>query len=98
MPEAVIEAIYLLHERSAEEIVAKLKPESLRLIKNSSLDWTIVRPGVLTSGRRTGRYNILDKPSQWRNGMISRSDVAEFLVRQIEDRTYVRKAPVLIYC
>jgi putative NADH-flavin reductase len=68
-----------------------------RLIKNSSLDWTIVRPGVLTSGRRTGRYEILDKPSQWRNGMISRSDVAEFLVRQIEDRTYVRRAPVLIY-
>ena len=54
-------------------------------------------PGVLTSGRRTGRYEILDKPSQWRNGMISRSDVAEFLVRQIEDRTYVRRAPVLIY-
>jgi putative NADH-flavin reductase len=26
-----------------------------RLIKNSSLDWTIVRPGILTSGRRTGR-------------------------------------------
>jgi putative NADH-flavin reductase len=69
-----------------------------RLIKNSSLDWTIVRPGVLTSGRRTGRYKILDKRSQWRNGMISRSDVAEFLVRQIEDRTYVHKTPVLVYC
>jgi putative NADH-flavin reductase len=68
-----------------------------RLIKNSSLDWTIVRPGVLTSGRQTGRYKILDKPSQWRNGMISRSDVAEFLVRQIEDRAYVHKAPVLVY-
>jgi uncharacterized protein YbjT (DUF2867 family) len=68
-----------------------------RLIKNSLLDWTIVRPGVLTSGRRTGLYQILDKPSQWRNGMISRSDVAEFLVRQIEDRTYVHKAPVLVY-
>jgi putative NADH-flavin reductase len=68
-----------------------------RLIKNSSLDWTIVRPGVLTSGRQTGRYKILDKPSQWRHGMISRSDVAEFLVRQIEERTYVHKAPVLVY-
>ena len=68
-----------------------------RLIKNSSLDWTIVRPGIQTSGRRTGRYKIFDKPSQWRNGMISRSDVAEFLVRQIEDRTYVHKAPVLVY-
>lgn len=68
-----------------------------RLIKNSSLDWTISRPGVLTNGRRTERYKILDKPSQWRNGMISRSDVAEFLVRQIEDRTYVCKTPVLVY-
>ena len=65
-----------------------------RLIKNSSVDWTIVRPRVLTSGRRTGQYKVLDKPSQWRNGVISRSDVAEFLVRQIEDRTYVGKALV----
>lgn len=67
-----------------------------RLIRESSLDWTIVRPGVLTSGRRTGRYKILGETSQWRNGMISRSDVAEFLVRQIEDQTYVRKTPVLV--
>jgi hypothetical protein len=51
-----------------------------------------------TSGRQTGRYEILDKPSQWRNGMISGSDVAKFLVRQIEDRTYFSKAPVLVYC
>lgn len=67
-----------------------------QLIKASSLDWTIARPGVLTNGRRTGRYRILDKPSAWRNGIISRADVADFLVRQIEDRTYLRKAPVLI--
>lgn len=67
-----------------------------RLIKESKLDWTIVRPGVLTSGPRTGRYKILPEASQWRNGIISRSDVAEFLVRQIEDKTYVRKTPVLV--
>src|SRR5437899_3804685 len=29
-------------------------------------------------------------PSQWRNGNISRADVADFLVRPIEDRAYVR--------
>lgn len=67
-----------------------------RLIKESGLDWTIARPGVLTSGPRTGRYKILAEASQWRNGIISRSDVAEFLVRQIADRTYVQKAPVLV--
>lgn len=67
-----------------------------RLIKESSLDWTIARPGVLTGGPRTGRYKIFSEPSQWRNGVISRSDVAEFLVRQIEDQTYFRQAPVLV--
>lgn len=67
-----------------------------RLIKQSSLDWTIARPGVLTNGPRTGRYKILTEPSQWRNGIISRADVAQFLVRQIDDQAYLRKAPVLV--
>jgi putative NADH-flavin reductase len=67
-----------------------------KLIKESELDWTIARPGVLTSGPRTGHYQILSEASQWRNGIISRADVAEFLIRQIGDQTYIRKAPVLI--
>ena len=67
-----------------------------KLIKESELDWTIARPGVLTSGPRTGRYRVLSETSQWRNGIISRADVAEFLVRQIGDQTYIRKTPVLI--
>jgi len=68
-----------------------------RLIKNSALDWTIARPGVLTNGSQTGRYKVLEEPSQWRNGTIARADVADFLVRQIEDRAYVGKTPVLVY-
>jgi putative NADH-flavin reductase len=67
-----------------------------RLIKESLLDWTIARPGVLIGGARTGRYQILADPSRWRNGVISRSNVADFLVRQIEDQTYLREAPVLV--
>jgi putative NADH-flavin reductase len=68
-----------------------------RLIKDSALDWTIARPGLLTNGRPTGRYMVLKEPSQWRNGTIARADVADFLVQQIEDRAYVGKAPVLVY-
>lgn len=67
-----------------------------RLIVESGLDWTIARPGVLIGGPRTRRYKVLAEPSQWRNGIISRADVADFLVRQIEDLRYVRKAPVLV--
>ncbi|MFN0194087.1 MAG: NAD(P)-dependent oxidoreductase [Aestuariivirga sp.] len=72
------------------------KTRQERLINESTLNWTIARPGVLTGGRRTGRYKVLREPSQWRNGIISRADVAEFLVRQIEDPTYVYEAPVLV--
>lgn len=72
------------------------KSRQEQLIKESPLDWTIVRPGVLTSRPRTGRYQVLRDPSKWRNGIISRSDVAEFLVRQIEEQTYVNAAPVLV--
>ncbi|WP_256365953.1 NAD(P)H-binding protein [Tardiphaga sp. vice278] len=56
----------------------------------------MARPGVLTNGPKTGRYKILTEPSQWRNGIISRADVAQFLVRQIDDQAYLRKAPVLV--
>ena len=72
------------------------KSRQERLIRQSALDWTIARPGVLTNGPRTGRFKILAEASQWRNGIISRADVADFLVGQIEDRTYVHKAPVLV--
>jgi putative NADH-flavin reductase len=67
-----------------------------RMIVGSALDWTIARPGVLTNGARTGRYQVLAKPSTWHNGVISRADVADFLVRQIDDRSLLRQAPVLV--
>ena len=71
-------------------------PKSAGVTSNLPSGRTIARPGVLTNGRRTGRYRILGEPSEWRNGNISRADVADFLVRQIEDRTWLRKAPVLV--
>lgn len=68
-----------------------------RLIRESDLDWVIVRPVILTNGSRTGRYQVLDDPGSWRNGLISRADVADFLIREVDDDTYLRKTPVLTY-
>lgn len=67
-----------------------------RLIQDSGLDWLIVRPGILTWGERTGRYRVLIEPQKWRNGVISRADVADFIVSQISVGSYSRIAPVLI--
>jgi putative NADH-flavin reductase len=66
------------------------------MIKRSALDWVIARPGILTNHPPTGQYKVLDKPSDWRNGTISRADVADFLVSQIENDNYLRKTPALI--
>ena len=67
-----------------------------QMIKESGLDWTIARPGVLLNGPKTGRYKVLRAPSEWRNGIISRANVADFLVKQIEDRAFIHASPVLV--
>ena len=55
------------------------------IIRRSRLDWTIVRPTVLTTGPRRGAYRVLVDARDWRSGFISRADVADFLVRQVND-------------
>ena len=66
------------------------------IIRSSGLDWTIVRPGLLRNRPATGRYRVLTASKDWQFGAISRSDVANFLVEQINDRTLVGTTPLLI--
>jgi uncharacterized protein YbjT (DUF2867 family) len=67
------------------------------IIRSSGLDWTIVRPGLLKNSPVTGRYRVLTTLTDWRFGAISRADVADFLVRQVDDRTQIGTSPLLIY-
>ncbi|MEX2498792.1 MAG: SDR family NAD(P)-dependent oxidoreductase [Wenzhouxiangellaceae bacterium] len=67
-----------------------------KIIQRSALDWTIARPTILTNGSATGKYRILNTPDSWRNGLISRADVAEFLVARALDRKNLHEAPVLV--
>jgi putative NADH-flavin reductase len=66
-----------------------------QLIRKSKLDWVIARPGILTNGPRTGSYRVLVDPKDWRCGFISRADVADFLVKQIDNDELLGKTPVL---
>jgi putative NADH-flavin reductase len=67
------------------------------IIRESDLDWLIVRPTILTNGRGRGRYQVLVSPEKWRNGLIARRDVADFLVREVIVPSHTRVAPVLTY-
>lgn len=65
------------------------------LIRASSLRWTFARPVILTNGKRTETYKVLTDPKEWRMGLISRRDVADFLVKAATDEAMVGQAPVL---
>jgi len=66
------------------------------IIRRSGLNWVIARPGILTDGPATGSYRVLTDPRDWRLGKISRANVADFLVRQIDSDRYIGETPVLI--
>ncbi|MCB8984559.1 MAG: SDR family oxidoreductase [Ardenticatenaceae bacterium] len=61
-------------------------------VRASGLDWVIVRPGGLTDGPYTGNYKFgLEKSIK--AGQISRADVAEFVLNQLTDDTFLHQAP-----
>ncbi len=61
------------------------------VVKESGLDWTIVRPSGLTDLPKTGEYdfgeNILAKTSK-----IARADVADLILKELEQNTLIGKA------
>lgn len=65
------------------------------LIEASDLAWTIVRPVILTKGAKSTTYRVLREPDEWRNGLISRSSVAHYLVDAVEQDLDVRGDVVL---
>jgi putative NADH-flavin reductase len=63
------------------------------LVKASRLDWTIVRPPKLTNGAHTGKYRTGESiAARAFLPRLSRADAAEFLLRQLTDTAFVRKA------
>ncbi len=68
-----------------------------RSLVASGLVWTIVRPGRLTDGPRTGLYRANDRFVPERGRDISRADVADFMYRVIIDERTIRKIAALTY-
>ena len=68
------------------------------VVRQSSLDWTLVRPPHMKDGTRTGVYRhgfpTTDKGIK---GWISRADVADFMLKQLVDDTYLHQTPGVSY-
>ena len=67
-------------------------------IRQSKLDWIIVRPGAFTDGKATGNFRHGFAPHDRSIKLkISRADVAMFLLMQLDSDDYLRKTPGLSY-
>lgn len=82
----VMRRLYADHERQEAHV------------RNSRLDWVIVRPANFVDGEHTGAYRhgftSEDEPVTLK---ISHGDVADFMLKQSADNTYLRQAPGLSY-
>ena len=85
---------YIFKPLLAKAIYAD-KDRQESLIKESDVDWTIVRPGFLTNGPLTTKYRMLTNLAGVTAGKISRADVAHFILKEIESKQHLRQTPLL---
>ena len=69
--------------------------DAMELIRQSNLDWTVVRVPRLGDEPPRGELRVgFHKPGFT---PISRQHVAQFMLGQLEDRQYVQQAPIISY-
>ena len=67
-------------------------------IKESQLDWIIVRPVALTDGEHTGSYQHgFTADNKTVTFKISRADTADFMLKQLAENNYLRRTPSISY-
>jgi hypothetical protein len=66
-----------------------------RLVRESGTDWTIVRVSMLNNNPGSGkiRAGYLGKKQVGTN--LSRADLTAFLLKQVQDATWLRQAPAI---
>ena len=61
------------------------------IVKNSGLDWTIIRPSGLTDAPRTGKYEVGEMISA-KESKISSADVADLILKELEQNELINRA------
>lgn len=68
----------------------------VNVIRESGLDWTIVRMPVVTNSPKTGVVRVSSSDGKTEVGAkISREDLAAFLLSQVSDLKYLRQTPLV---
>lgn len=75
--------------------IYKDKGTADELIRKSPLDYTLVCPVKLTNSPSTGKYLAGEKFSMSGFPTMSRADLAQFIVKQLTDSSFIKKTVVV---
>ena len=64
-------------------------------VRASDLEWTIVRLAILNNKPKSGKVKVGYVGTGEVGTQISRADIADFMLKQIEDTKYLREAPAI---
>jgi putative NADH-flavin reductase len=67
------------------------------IVRDSGLDWILVRPSVLNDKPSRDTIRALTDLSSFHGGTISRADVASFVLDQVRDDAWVRRSPLITW-
>jgi uncharacterized protein YbjT (DUF2867 family) len=67
------------------------------IVRDSGLDWVLVRPSMLNDKPARGAVRALTDLSGFHGGTIARADVASFVLDQASDRTWLHRAPLITW-
>ena len=80
-----------LMRRTLLRNVAQDSAEMEHIVMASGMDWTIARPPRLTNGPLTRRYKVEDGRMPRGKWIVSRADVADFLLGELHEGKYTHK-------
>jgi putative NADH-flavin reductase len=83
--------------RAAQGSALGDRQQQEQLIQGSGLDWTLVRPPRLSEGRVRGLFRAGEDIFIRALAHISRADLAHFMVQQLEDAHFLRRATAIAY-
>ncbi|WP_285657962.1 NAD(P)H-binding protein [Actinomycetospora sp. NBRC 106375] len=64
-------------------------------VRTSGLDWTLVRPVLLVDRDPTDTYRVRDDATPRRGRTITRTDLARFIVNEVDRPQWSRRTPTL---
>lgn len=71
--------------------------EMERVVRASTLDWTLVRPTRLVNAPATGEVRIRDRYPAPGLTRVARADVAQFMIGALTEPGYIRQAPAICW-